>query len=71
MAISISTLRPQKNGNNRKWVLCFRRGVSARMEVLELNPASEHHLRTYVETNLSTTLFAKPKYLDRVRAALD
>lgn len=49
----------------------FRRGVSARMEEAGIEPSERAAILGHsVETNLKHYTFAKPKYLDRVRAAL-
>lgn len=49
----------------------FRRRVSARMEEAGIEPSERAAVLGHsVETNLKHYTFAKPKYLDRVRAAL-
>lgn len=49
----------------------FRRGVNARMEEAGVEPSIRATAMGHsIETNLKYYTFAKPKYLDKVRAAL-
>ena len=67
-----NTALHKKMGTTVSGSYAFRRGVSARMEAAGIEPSERAAILGHsVETNLKHYTFAKPKYLDRVRAALD
>lgn len=66
-----NTALHKKMGTTVSGSYAFRRGVSARMEAAGIEPSERAAILGHsVETNLKHYTFAKPKYLDRVRAAL-